>query len=66
MQLTDSNPRMAGPLQFGQKLAKSAVVDNNFEGTAQLTVALSKGVDHEVLLEGWKVLINMTDGPMGR
>lgn len=66
VQLTDSDPHMSGVVQFGQKLAKSAVVNNNYEGTAELTVALSKGVDYEVLVEGQKVIINMTDGPMGR
>lgn len=66
VQITDSNPRTTKPTQFAQKLAQSAVVNDNSEGTAELTIGLSKGVDYEVVLEGEKVIVNMADGPMGR
>ncbi|MEV0089173.1 hypothetical protein [Saccharopolyspora sp. NPDC050642] len=66
VEIADQDRSTAGPEQLGQKLAKSAVVNDNSHGTGELTIGLSQGVDYEVLVEGEKVIVNMAEGPLGR
>jgi hypothetical protein len=66
VQLNDPKPSTAGPVTFNTPIAKSGVVEDNSEGTAGMTIGLASGVDHEVVIEGNKVIVNMTQGPMGR
>jgi hypothetical protein len=54
------------PESFDLPTAKSAVVNDNSHGTTEMTVGLDAGVDYEVLVEGEKVIINMSRGPLGR
>ncbi|MCI2420689.1 hypothetical protein MOQ72_24880 [Saccharopolyspora sp. K220] len=66
LEIADPARTTAGPKQFGQTLAQSAVVNDNSHGTGELTIGVSRGVDYEVLVEGDKVIVNMADGPLGR
>ncbi|MDA3626702.1 hypothetical protein [Saccharopolyspora oryzae] len=66
VEVADPERRTAEPATFGQPLAKSAVVNDNSHGTGELTIGLSEGVDYEVLVEGEKVIVNMSAGPLGR
>jgi hypothetical protein len=66
LEISDPNRTTAGPEQFGQKLAQSAVVNDNSHGTGELTIGVSEGVDYEVLVEGDKVIVNMAEGSLGR
>ncbi|MGP4019777.1 AMIN-like domain-containing (lipo)protein [Saccharopolyspora sp. 5N708] len=66
LEIADPARTTAGPVQFGQSLARSAVVNDNSHGTGELTIGVSEGVDYEVLVEGDKVIINMAQGPLGR
>jgi hypothetical protein len=66
VEIADPQRTTAGPVQFGQKLAQSAVINDNSHGTGELTIGVSEGVDYEVLVEGEKVIINMAQGPLGR
>lgn len=60
VEVADPERRTAGPETFGQSLAKSAVVNDNSHGTGELTIGLSRDVDYEVLVEGEKVIVNMS------
>ncbi|MGW1676407.1 AMIN-like domain-containing (lipo)protein [Saccharopolyspora sp. NPDC002376] len=66
VEVADPERRTASPETFDQPLAKSAVVNDNSHGTGELTIGLSEGVDYEVLVEGEKVIVNMSAGPLGR
>jgi hypothetical protein len=66
LEAADAARTTAGPESFDLPTAKSAVVNDNSHGTAELTVGLDAGVDYEVLVEGEKVIINMSRGPLGR
>ncbi|QUH03799.1 hypothetical protein HUO13_25950 [Saccharopolyspora erythraea] len=66
LEAADAARTTAGPESFGLPTAKSAVVNDNSHGTAEMTVGLDAGVDYEVLVEGEKVVINMSRGPLGR
>ncbi|SFS87722.1 AMIN-like domain-containing (lipo)protein [Saccharopolyspora flava] len=62
----DAGRTTAGPELFNLPTAKSAVVNDNSHGTAEMTIGLDSSVDYEVLVEGEKLIINMTRGPLGR
>ncbi|GAA2784602.1 AMIN-like domain-containing (lipo)protein [Saccharopolyspora taberi] len=66
LEAADAARTTEGPEEFGLPTARSAVVNDNSHGTAELTVGLDAAVDFEVLVEGEKVIINMTRGPLGR
>ncbi|MGW3467450.1 AMIN-like domain-containing (lipo)protein [Saccharopolyspora sp. NPDC000995] len=65
VEIADQDRSTAGPEQFGQELAQSAVVNDNSHGTGELTIGLTEGVDYEVLVEGEKVIVNMAQGSLG-
>ncbi|MER6993020.1 hypothetical protein ABT337_27725 [Saccharopolyspora hirsuta] len=66
VEVADPERRTAGPESFDQRLARSAVVNDNSHGTGELTIGLAQSVDYEVLVEGEKVIVNMAAGPLGR
>ena len=66
VQLTGTQGRVAGPVRLSLPNAQSAVVNDSSEGTAAMAIGLTNPVDSEVVVEGKKVIVNMTQGPMGR
>ncbi|MER7078331.1 hypothetical protein SAMN02982929_03898 [Saccharopolyspora kobensis] len=60
IEVADPERRTAGPQTFGQSLARSAVVNDNSHGTGELTIGLSRDVDYDVVVEGEKVIVNMS------
>ena len=66
LEAADAARTTEGPEKFGLPTAKSAVVNDNSHGTAEMTIGLDAAVDYEVLVEGEKVIVNMSRGPLGR
>lgn len=59
-EISDPNRSLAGPEQFGQKLAQSGVVNDNSHGSGEVTIGVSENVDYDVKIEGEKVIVNMS------